>query len=71
MKKENNELGTGGWWVRLAREDAAAGRGRGQFTTSFVCPDKKDGCLPVAESEPVRVNTQNILEKPLFFKDSK
>lgn len=47
----------------------AAEKGRGQFITSFVCPDKKAGCFPVANSVPVRVNTQNILEKPSLLKD--
>lgn len=51
------------------REDEAAGKGRAQLLTRFECPDKKAGYFPVANSKPVRVNTQNILEKPSFFKD--
>ena len=43
----------GGW----AGIDETAEKGRGQFTASFVLPDKKVGCFPVAESESVRINT--------------
>lgn len=41
----------------VAGGDETAEKGRGQFTTSFVRPDKKAGCFPVAESESVRINT--------------
>lgn len=44
--------------------DVAAERGRGQFLTSFTGPDKKIGSFPVVKSKPVRVNTQNVQEKP-------
>lgn len=47
--------------------DEAAEKGRNQFTTSFVCPDKNAGCFPVADSESVRVSTQNMLEKALVL----
>lgn len=63
IRKKNNELeidGGGG------RKDEAAEKGRGQFITY---PDKKAGCFPVADSKPARANTENILEKPSFFKD--
>ena len=54
VRKKNNKLGTG---VVVAGVDETAEKGRGQFTASFVLPDKKVGCFPVAESESVRINT--------------
>lgn len=54
---------------RGVREDEAADKGRAQLITCFECPDKKAGYFPVADSKPVRGNTQNILEKPSFLKD--